>query len=81
MTRRDWQNYVLGHSTKGVNSVATRKVIQGWIHTYTKEAETAVGTLQSCSERHIYPQKIEILLKRWAQIICVCAKAIDSISG
>ncbi|RJE23211.1 SET domain protein [Aspergillus sclerotialis] len=81
MTRKDWQNYVLGHSTKGVNSVTTRKVIQAWIHTYTKEAETAVGTLRSCSERHMYPQKIEMLLKRWAQIICVCVKAIDSISG
>lgn len=81
MTRRDWRNYVLGHSTKGVNAAKTEKAIQEWIQIYAKEADATIAALRSSSEHQIYTHKTEVLLKRWNQIKCLCGQALEHIAN
>lgn len=81
MTRKDWRDYVLGHSTNGVDAAMTEKVIREWIHIYTEEADITIATLKASSGHQIYTEKIEVLLKRWSQIKCLCGQALEHMPG
>lgn len=81
MTRRDWRNYILGNSAKGVNPRKTEAIIQGWIQAYAKEAGATISALKSTKELQVYPQKAEVLLRRWSQIEHLCAQAIKTMSN
>lgn len=81
MTRRDWRDYVLGHSTNGVDAAMTEKVIREWIQVYTKEADTTIATLKASSGDPICTQKTEVLLKRWSQIRRLCGQALEHMPG
>ena len=84
MTRRDWRNYLLGRSTKGVKAAKSEAVIQQWIRSYIDEAETVIAAL----DRRISALtlvdgdrgKWDMLSKRWQQIRVLCEEALASIS-
>ncbi|KAI9927979.1 hypothetical protein MW887_002831 [Aspergillus wentii] len=81
MTRRDWRNYVLGHSMKGVDDNKTQATIQEWIKIYAKEADRKIATLEamkSSGENQIHSGKIDMLLKRWKQIKHLCDEALKA---
>lgn len=81
MKRQDWRNYVLGFSTKKVNAKKTEAIIQGWIQTYAKEADTTIAALESSNEHRMYPRESSVLFKRWGQIKCLCDEVIRSMSN
>ncbi|OJJ43428.1 hypothetical protein ASPZODRAFT_944827 [Penicilliopsis zonata CBS 506.65] len=83
MTRRNWRNYVLGHSTKGVDARKTESVIRGWVKTYSNEAKTtitALEALRSNEENVPFSSNIDMLLKRWKQIEWLCNNTAEAIS-
>jgi hypothetical protein len=51
MTRRDWRNFVLGLSTRGINTAKQNTIIRGWIGAYLKEAETTIAILSDVQEK------------------------------
>lgn len=83
MTRRDWRNYVLGHSTKGEDARKSESIIREWIKTYAKEANATIAALETMESNptdQTHSGKIEMLLKRWKQISCLCEQAIEAVS-
>lgn len=46
MTRTDWQNHILGISTRGVDTMRTNAIIRGWIVTYLQEADEMIALLE-----------------------------------
>lgn len=84
MTRRDWRNYVLGYSSKGVDARKTEDIIREWIKGYAKEASTAIDTLEgmkgSSEVEGGLGGKIDMLLKRWRQIDGLCRQALETVS-
>ncbi|TQB68964.1 hypothetical protein MPDQ_002472 [Monascus purpureus] len=84
MTRKDWRNYVLGISTKGVNAAKSLSIIQGWIRAYMKEADKTLAALnlkQESSQGSDEDRgKLEMLLRRWRQIRVLCDEAFKAVS-
>lgn len=83
MPRRDWRNYVLGHSVKGVDSAKSEAIIQGWIREYIKEADMTIAGLEDLGARPEENEdagKIDMLLKRWRQIRGLCEQALEAMS-
>jgi hypothetical protein len=46
MTRTDWQNHILGISTRGVDAMRTNVIIRGWVATYLQEADGMIALLE-----------------------------------
>lgn len=84
MTHSDWQNYILGHSTKGVDEKKSETIIREWIGIYAKEASAAIATLKDMESSDGADQthggKLRILLKRWRQIKVLCQQALEAVS-
>lgn len=84
MTHSDWQNYILGHSTKGVDEKKSETIIREWIGIYAKEASAAIATLKDMESSDGADQthggKLRILLKRWRQIEVLCQQALEAVS-
>jgi hypothetical protein len=93
MTRNDWQNYILGHSTRSVDPKKTANVIRGWIEIYlkestmtieilekmlTKETLAPLGSAEAGSEER-EKNKVALLLGRWNQIKRLCEDALGVI--
>ncbi|KAL4997624.1 hypothetical protein BDV10DRAFT_89305 [Aspergillus recurvatus] len=82
MRPEDWQNYVLGYSTRGVDAKKSEDVIRGWIRAYMEEADLTTHELEnfqsSLEERH--QGKAQMLLKRWRQIKDLCRIALETVS-
>lgn len=81
MTRRDWRNWVSGHSVKGVNAQKTAAIMRDWIRLYAEEADTTIAVLQA-TKPHERDQvaKIGLLLKRWEQIRALCSMAMQAVA-
>ena len=65
MTRRDWRNYVLGHSTKGEDAKKSESIIREWIEAYAKEANATIAALETMESNpadQTHNGKIEMLL-------------------
>lgn len=87
MTRRDWRNYTLGRSTRGVKASKTESIIREWIKTYMNEADTTIkaldlskalkSTLDMNDENR---GKLQMIMKRWRQIRELCEQALMSLS-
>lgn len=84
MTLSDWQNCVLGCSTKGVDEKKSETIIREWIGVYAKEASTAIATLEdmefSNGADQTHGDKLRYLLKRWRQIEELCQQALEAVS-
>ncbi|PWY82250.1 ribosomal N-lysine methyltransferase [Aspergillus heteromorphus CBS 117.55] len=81
MPLKDWQNYVLGYSTRGVDERKSEAVIRGWIDAYIKESDRTITLLEQRSrEADKHPDKVRMLLRRWAQIKRLCEGAADAVS-
>lgn len=84
MTHSDWQNYVLGYSTKGVDEKKSETIIREWIGIYAKEASAAISALKDMESSGGADQtqggKLRILLKRWRQIEVLCQQALEAVS-
>ena len=83
MTRRDWRNYVLGHSTKGEDAKKSESIIREWIEAYAKEANATIAALETMESNpadQTHNGKIEMLLKRWKQISGLCEQAMEAVS-
>ena len=83
MARRDWRNYVLGHSTKGEDPRKSESIIREWIKAYAKEANATIATLETMGSKlgdQTHRGKIEMLLKRWKQISDLCEQAVEAVS-
>lgn len=83
MTRRDWRNYVLGHSTKGEDAKKSEFIIREWIKTYAKEANATIAALETMESNptdQTHSGKVEMLLKRWKQISDLCEQAVEAVS-
>lgn len=84
MTLSDWQNYVLGYSTKGVDEKKSEAIIREWIGIYAKEASAAIATLKdmepSDGADQTHGEKLGTLLKRWRQIEGLCQQALEAVS-
>ncbi|THC98029.1 hypothetical protein EYZ11_002455 [Aspergillus tanneri] len=81
MALGDWRSYVLGYSTKGVDADKTNEIIQGWIKTYSNEANTTITSLEKIRSSKVErkdQEKIDSLLKRWSQIEELCDQAQQS---
>ncbi|PYH98747.1 ribosomal N-lysine methyltransferase [Aspergillus ellipticus CBS 707.79] len=82
MPLKDWQNYVLGYSTKGVNEQKSETVIRGWIDAYIRESDKTIALLdkrlQDGAGNH--QEMVKMLLRRWAQIKDLCNRAMDAVS-
>lgn len=78
MTPNDWQNYVLGYSTKGVDDKKTETIIREWIKAYSKEAGATIAKLEGMTSET--DGKIGMLLKRWKQIYDLCQQAVEAVS-
>ncbi|KKK14337.1 hypothetical protein P175DRAFT_0545552 [Aspergillus ochraceoroseus IBT 24754] len=84
MRPEDWQNYVLGYSTRGFDAKKSEAVIQEWITAYEMEAEAAITELERLWSGEIarqHGEKVRMLLKRWRQIQNLCQEAFDTVSG
>jgi ribosomal lysine N-methyltransferase 2 len=46
MTPTDWQNYILGISTRGIDAMRTNAIIRGWVTTYLQEANEMIALLE-----------------------------------
>lgn len=81
MRPEDWQNYVLGYSTRGVDAKKSEDVIKGWIRAYMEEADLTIRELEnirsSMEQRH--QEKAQMLLKRWRQIKELCSIALKTV--
>jgi hypothetical protein len=94
MTRKNWRNYILGHSTRGVDSKNTANVIRDWIETYLKESKTTIEILEKMLTKKTpapggvaeagsdewEKKKVTMLLGRWNQIKRLCEDALGSMS-
>ena len=83
MARRDWRNYVLGHSTKGEDPRKSESIIREWIKAYAKEANATIAALETMKSDladQIHGDKVEMLLKRWKQISGLCEQAVEAVS-
>lgn len=84
MVRKDWRNYVAGHSTKGLNPEKTAEVIRGWINVYLNEAQVGMEGVQKAlneSEDPAYASRISAILRRWTQIKSLCEDALSATSS
>ncbi|KAL4740216.1 hypothetical protein BDV11DRAFT_103888 [Aspergillus similis] len=81
MRPEDWQNYVLGYSTRGVDAKISEDIIKGWIRAYMEEADLNIHELEnfrsSMEQRH--QGKAQMLLKRWRQIKELCRIALKTV--
>jgi hypothetical protein len=83
MPLKDWRQYILGYSTDGADEKKSEAIIQGWIEKYLQEVDTTVTALEKVGASRTDPktlEKIKMLLKRWAQIRNLCAKASEVVS-
>ncbi|KAL4906894.1 hypothetical protein BDW74DRAFT_176495 [Aspergillus multicolor] len=82
MRPEDWQNYVLGSSTRGVDAKKSEDVIRGWIHAYMDEADQAIDGLKDSrfSVEEEDQGRHQMLLKRWMQIRDLCRIALETVS-
>ncbi|KAL4922197.1 hypothetical protein BDW62DRAFT_78942 [Aspergillus aurantiobrunneus] len=83
MLLEDWQNYLLGYSTKGADAKKSEDVIQGWIRTYMEEADLYINELGNLGSSEIgqkHQEKVQTLLKRWKQIKDLCTVALKTVS-
>lgn len=83
MSLEDWQNYVLGYSTRGVDEKKSEDIIREWIRTYIKEADFAIGELGNLGSSKIgqeHQGEVQMLLKRWKQIKGLCNKALQAVA-
>ncbi|KAL4783013.1 hypothetical protein BJX76DRAFT_270176 [Aspergillus varians] len=83
MSLEDWQNYVLGYSTRGVDAKKSEDIIRGWIRTYIEEADLTLdelGNLESSRIGQEQQGKVQMLLKRWRQIKDLCGEAFEAVS-
>ncbi|BCR91601.1 uncharacterized protein ACHE_70444S [Aspergillus chevalieri] len=80
MTPKEWQNYVLGYSTKGVDDKKTETIIREWIKAYGEEANTTIAKLGDIRSSSETDGKVEMLLKRWKQIYDLCQQAVEAVS-
>lgn len=82
MTRRDWRNYVLGHSSKGVDARKTEDIIREWIKGYARETSAVINTLEGMKGSSEVDRglggKVDMLLKRWRQIDGLCRQALET---
>jgi hypothetical protein len=91
MTRWDWRNFVLGLSSRGVDSQKTAKVIRRWIEVYVDESKTTLNILENMLTEVTTPRgaakpglkesekdKVAILLNRWKQIQWLCMDALGA---
>ncbi|KAL2816897.1 hypothetical protein BJX63DRAFT_419774 [Aspergillus granulosus] len=80
MSLKDWQNYVLGYSTRGVDAEKSAKVIRKWIGTYVEEANANIDELKNRGFGNLDPEdegRSRMLFKRWTQIKDLCLKALE----
>lgn len=81
MTPKDWQSYVLGYSTKGVDDNKTVTIIREWIRAYSEEAGTTIAKLEDMKLKSGETDgKVEMLLRRWKQIYELCQQAVEAVS-
>lgn len=80
MTQKDWQNYVLGYSTKGVDDKKTETIIREWVKVYAAEASTTIAELEDMESSDETDGKVEMLLKRWKQIHGLCQQAVEALT-
>lgn len=83
MRLEDWQNYVLGYSTEGMDEQRTEDIIQTWIHAYIKEANLAIEGLEGIDIEtigHGHHERVQMLLRRWRQIKDLCETASTTVS-
>lgn len=78
MTPKNWQNYVLGYSTKGVDDKKTETIIRKWIKAYAGEASTTIAKVGDMTSQT--DGRIEMLLRRWKQIYDLCQQAVEAVS-
>jgi hypothetical protein len=95
MTRTDWQNHILGISTRGVDSMRTNAIIRGWVATYLQEADEVISLLEkmrTAREENTHMElvgnenegirdngRLEMLLVRWYQIKKLCEDAAQAL--
>jgi hypothetical protein len=94
MARHHWRDYILGHSTRGMDSRKTASVIRGWIEMYLKESNVTIEILENMLvNRASTPQRaskdasdewdkerITVLLGRWNQIKQLCQDSLHATS-
>ncbi|RJE25384.1 SET domain protein [Aspergillus sclerotialis] len=95
MNSKDWQNYIPGTSSEGVDAQRTADVVRGWINIYLKESLTAIENLQAMLTKeqssgalthtedgaHSESRKVSTILRRWIQIKYLCEEALKSVSS
>lgn len=92
MAGEDWQNYVMGQSTQGMDPEKTTNIIRGWIEVYLQESNTTIDILEGMlidkraasraqdGSNEGKRRKITVLLDRWKQIRRLCEDALGEIS-
>ncbi|KAL4953216.1 hypothetical protein BDW69DRAFT_8518 [Aspergillus filifer] len=83
MPLQDWQNYVLGYSTRGVDAKKSEDVIRGWIRRYIDETDLTIEELVNLGLSEINQgdkDKVQMLLRRWRQIKDLCSIALENVS-
>jgi hypothetical protein len=94
MARHRWRDYILGYSTRGMDSRKTASVIRGWIEMYLKESNVTIEILENMLAKRVStPQRaskaasdewdkerITMLLGRWNQIKQLCQDALHATS-
>ncbi|KAL4939048.1 hypothetical protein BDV06DRAFT_42441 [Aspergillus oleicola] len=83
MPFQDWQNYVLGYSTRGVDEKRSENVIRGWIRKYIQEADLTIEDLVNLESSEIgrgHKGKVQMLLRRWKQVKGLCTIALENVS-
>ncbi|OOF98585.1 hypothetical protein ASPCADRAFT_394010 [Aspergillus carbonarius ITEM 5010] len=82
MRLQEWQDYVLGYSTQGVDKKKSEAVIRRWIHTYLKEADATIDRLEDLNpDKPEHQGMVRMLLKRWWQIRILCDTAMQAVSA
>ncbi|PYI07124.1 SET domain-containing protein [Aspergillus sclerotiicarbonarius CBS 121057] len=81
MRPREWQDYVLGYSTQGVDKKKSEAIIKRWIGVYLKEADTTIDRLETLNpDKPEHQGMVRMLLKRWWQIRILCDTAMEAVS-
>jgi hypothetical protein len=83
MSLKDWQNYTLGCSTRGVDAEKSAKVIRKWIGTYVEEANASIDELlEKRGSGNIDREdegRMRMLIKRWSQVKDLCLRALKEV--
>ncbi|KAL4799389.1 hypothetical protein BDV19DRAFT_258128 [Aspergillus venezuelensis] len=83
MPLQDWQKYVLGYSTRGVDANKSEDVIRGWIRRYIEETDLTIEELMNLGSSEVDQEnkdKVQMLLRRWRQIKDLCSIALENVS-